>query len=67
MEQLQLAGQVAIGLGGAITSNDVGFITYFSSTDTTQSYTDYVNEDLDELTAEQQERCVVVVTIESLM
>ncbi|MBT9316599.1 hypothetical protein [Leptothoe spongobia] len=67
MEQLQLARQVAIGLGGAITSNDVGFITCFSSTDTAQSYTDYVNEDLEELTAEQQERCVVVVTIESLM
>lgn len=67
MEQLELAKQTAIQLGGAVTSNDVGFITCFSSSDTASDYAHYVNDNLDELTAEPQDRCAVVVTIESLM
>lgn len=67
MEQLELARQSAIQLGGTITSNDIGFITCFSSSDTARNYALHVNDHLDELTAEPQQRCAVVVTIESLM
>lgn len=67
MEQLELAKQRAVQLGGAITRKDVGFITCFSSSDTASNYARYINDNLDELTAEPQDRCAVVVTIESLM
>lgn len=67
MKQLELAKQSAIQLGGTITNNDVGFITSFDSSDTANNYALYGNDNLDELTAEPQDRCAVVVTIESLM
>lgn len=67
MKQLELAKQRAIQLGGSITSNDVGFITCFDSSDIASDYARYINDNLDELTAEPQDRCAVVVTIESLM
>ena len=67
MEQLELGKQTAIQRGGTITSNDVGFITCFNNSDTASNYAHYVNDNLEELTAEPQDRCAVMVTIESLM
>ena len=67
MEQLQAARQMAIDLGGTITDNAVGFITCFDNARTAETYMDNVNGDFDQITAEQQERCVVVVTIDSLI
>ncbi len=67
MEQLTLAREIAINLGGSITDNDVGFIACFQVDKTAQDYENQVNDDYDELAAQAQENCVVVVTVASLI
>ncbi|MEM1242433.1 MAG: hypothetical protein AAGI45_21595 [Cyanobacteria bacterium P01_H01_bin.26] len=67
MEQLQQARDLAIGLGASITDNDVGFIACFGSSQRASGYADDVNEIWEDITAEAQDNCAVVVTIVSLM
>lgn len=67
MEQLQQARDMAIGLGASITDNDVGFIACFNSSQRAGGYADDVNETWEDITAEAQDNCAVVVTIASLM
>lgn len=66
MEQLNLARDVAIGLGGRITDNTFGFITCFSTEDIAIQYV-LVMDDLDEIEAERQDRCAVVIKTSSLL
>ncbi|NET10488.1 MAG: hypothetical protein F6K16_38475, partial [Symploca sp. SIO2B6] len=67
MEQLQQARNLAIGLGASITDNDVGFISCFDSNVMASNYANEVNDTWDDITAEAQGNCAVVVTIASLM
>ena len=67
MEELVLARDMAISLGASITDNDVGFIACFDSEETASSYVENVNNTWDDVTAEDQEKCAVVVTVASLM
>ncbi|MEM1254395.1 MAG: hypothetical protein AAGI69_18335 [Cyanobacteria bacterium P01_H01_bin.21] len=66
MDELLQARDIAIGLGGKITDNTVGFIACFATESIADSYVISL-EDLESLAAQQQERCVVVVTVSSLM
>ena len=66
MDQLNQARDVAIGLGGRITDNASGFITCFATEDTAVQYVLAI-DDLDELEAERQDRCAVVIKISSLL
>ncbi len=67
MEQLRQARDMAIGLGASITDNDVGFIACFDSSQRASGYADDVNDIWDDVTAEAQDNCAVVVTMASLM
>ena len=67
MEQLRQARNLAIRLGASFTDNDVGFITCFDSNIKASNYADDVNYTWDDITAEAQDNCAVVVTIASLM
>jgi len=66
MEQLTEARTIAIGMGGSITDNDVGFIVCFAVEQTAVQFVMLI-EEYEEITAEQQQRCAVVVTVDSLM
>ncbi|MEM6256308.1 MAG: hypothetical protein AAF821_25625 [Cyanobacteria bacterium P01_D01_bin.156] len=66
MDELLLARDIAIGLGGSITDNTVGFIVCFATEVIADSYVISL-EDLESLAAQQQDRCAVVVTVASLM
>ena len=66
MEQLQQARGMAVGLGASITDNDVGLIACFDSSQKASGYADDVNEIWEDITAEAQDKCAVVVTIASL-
>ncbi|NEQ51025.1 MAG: hypothetical protein F6K11_12975 [Leptolyngbya sp. SIO3F4] len=66
MDQLNLARDVAIGLGGSITDNTSGFITCFATEDIAIQYVLSL-DDLDEIEAERQDRCAVVIKISSLL
>lgn len=66
MTELQAARDVAIGLGGTITDNSVGFVACFSNEPTAQYYLILV-EDYESLAAEKQNRCVVTIIAASLM
>ncbi|MEA5465792.1 hypothetical protein [Leptothoe sp. PORK10 BA2] len=60
MTELQEARAVAIGLGGTITDNSVGFIACFSDEPIAQHYLTLV-EDYESLAAEKQDKCVVTI------
>ncbi|MEM1255279.1 MAG: hypothetical protein AAGI69_22810 [Cyanobacteria bacterium P01_H01_bin.21] len=66
MTELQEAREVAIGLGGTITDNSVGFIACFADEPIAQYYLILV-EDYELLAAEKQDRCVVTIIVASLM
>ena len=66
MDELLLARDIAIGLGGTITDNTVGFIVCFATESIVESYVISL-EDLESLAAQQQEKCVVVVMVSSLL
>lgn len=66
MEQLNLARDVAIGLGGRITNNTSGFITCFATEDIATQYVLAI-DDLDEIEAERQDRCAVVIKTSSFL
>ncbi|MEM8505777.1 MAG: hypothetical protein AAF716_21820 [Cyanobacteria bacterium P01_D01_bin.1] len=66
MERLTEARTIAIGMGGTITNNDVGFIVCFAASQTAEQFVMLI-EEYEEITAEQQQRCVIVVTVNSLM
>ncbi|AFY37868.1 hypothetical protein Lepto7376_1525 [[Leptolyngbya] sp. PCC 7376] len=66
MIELQEARQVAIGLGGRITDNSVGFIACFANETTAEQYLILI-EDYESLAAEQQDKCVVTIIVASLM
>ncbi|NEQ54917.1 MAG: hypothetical protein F6K11_33140 [Leptolyngbya sp. SIO3F4] len=66
MDELLLARDIAIGLGGTITDNTVGFIVCFATGVIAESYVISL-EDLESLAAQQQKKCVVVVTVSSLL
>ena len=66
MTELEQAIEIAVGLHGAITRNDAGFVACFSDALTAESYILLV-EDLKSLTAARQDSCVVVIKVSSLM
>ena len=66
MDQLNLARNVAIGLGGSITDNESGFITCFTTEDMATQYVLAI-DDLDEIESERQDRCAVVIKVSSLL
>ncbi|MGD1857907.1 MAG: hypothetical protein ACFB2W_27035 [Leptolyngbyaceae cyanobacterium] len=66
MPELQEARTVAIGLGGTITDNSVGFIACFSDEFIAQHYLILV-EDYESLAAEKHDKCVVTIIAASLM
>ncbi|MEM9976235.1 MAG: hypothetical protein AAF808_01255 [Cyanobacteria bacterium P01_D01_bin.2] len=66
MDELQQAKDIAIGLGGSITDNGVGFITCFATALVADHYVTLVN-DFETLTAERQDRCAIVINISSLL
>ncbi|MBT9316931.1 hypothetical protein [Leptothoe spongobia] len=66
MDELLQARDIAIGLGGKITDNTVGFIACFDAESIAESYVISL-EDLESLAAQQQEKCVVVVMVSSLL
>lgn len=66
MTELEQARNIAIGLGGRITDNDVGFITCFDGEIIAESYVISL-EDFESLLAERQYRCAVVITLASVL
>ena len=66
MTELQEVREVAIGLGGRITDNSVGFIACFADETVAEHYLILV-EDYESLAAEQHDRCVVTIIAASLM
>ena len=66
MTELEQAIEIAVGLHGTITRNDSGFIACFSDVLTAESHIVLV-EDFESLTADRQDRCVVVIKVSSLM
>ncbi|ESA35024.1 hypothetical protein N836_14795 [Leptolyngbya sp. Heron Island J] len=66
MTELEQAIEIAVGLHGAITRNDSGFIACFSDALTAESYIVLI-EEFESLTADRQDRCVVVIKVSSLM
>ena len=67
MSTLDQAIELAITMGGSITRNSVGFVTCFAKLATAVDYAAAVNSRWEDLTAQESGKCVVVVTVESLM
>lgn len=66
MTELQEAREVAVGLGGTITDNSVGFIACFLDEPIAEHYLILV-EDYESLASEKHDRCVVTIIAASLM